>query len=301
MRSLERFYGPEFAARADLPLPEGYSPYRSCREYVLREATVTRRYRLAGVEGAWGFGWSHGPFRFERFFSDAPPPRDAAGPLRVTIWERLTRKDVPAGWLPMPEDAGIRMTGFAELGEGDPTRTWTAHARRHAVKWRKLVAAGARELVVLTLEDYLAAYAKADQDPVIKLAYPGLIRQQARAHGGLLRFIGTRRPGGPVDAGFAYLHVPEARTSLHVSAFIAGAAKEDSAATGLIAAWFDECRAARIRFLDFGFFWAPGDPRDWKGFSRFKAQFGVRPVRYPRPLVRLSGSWSGLGRTRVGG
>ncbi len=294
MDALDRFYG-EVAASVNLPLPEGYAPYRSCKEYILREASATPRFTLAGREDYRGFGWSHGPLRFERFFADVEPPRDPGGPLRATIWQRLTRKDAPLGWLPLTEDMGLRMTGFATLDDA-PERAWSAHARRHAAKWRKLVASGAREIVPLTLEEYLAAYAKADQDPIIKLAYPGLIRTEARAHGGLLRFIGSRRPGGPVDAGFAFLHVPEARQSLHVSAFIKGDAKADSAATGLIAAWFEECRRAGVRFLDFGFFWAPGDPRDWRGFSRFKSQFGVRLLRYPRPLARLSGSWSGRAR-----
>ncbi|MEY4744745.1 MAG: hypothetical protein RL272_690 [Candidatus Parcubacteria bacterium] len=295
MDSLAPFYGGDIAATADLSLPDGYVPYRSCKEYILREASATARFRLAGREGAWGFGWSHGPANFERFFADEQPPRDRSRPLRVTIWQRLTRQDVPRGWLRMPEDMGIRMTGFAELGPGDPERQWSAHARRHAAKWRKLAASGAREAVPLTADDYLSAYAKADQDPFIKLAYPGIIRTLAKAHGDRLRFIGSRRAGGQVDAGFAFLHVPEATHSLHVSAFIAGDAKGDSAATGLIARWFDECRTAGVRFLDFGFFWAPGDPRDWKGFSRFKAQFGVRLLRYPRPLLRISGSWSGRG------
>lgn len=296
MDRLIAFYGSELAEGARSALPPGYVPYRSCKEYILREASATPRFTLAGREGRYGFGWSHGPLRFERFFADAEPPRDAGGSLRVTIWQRLTRRDAPPGWLPLTEDMGLRMTGFATLDGVPSERSWSAHARRHAAKWRKLVASGEREIVTMTIEEYLSAYAKADQDPIIKLAYPGLIRTEARAHGGLLRFLGSRRPGGQVDAGFAFLHVPEARQSLHVSAFIKGDAKSDSAATGLIAAWFEECRRVGTQYLDFGFFWAPGDPRDWRGFSRFKAQFGVRLLRYPRPLARLSGSWSGRAR-----
>jgi hypothetical protein len=185
-------------------------------------------------------------------------------------------------------DVGYRMTGFA-MPSPDGERGWSSHARRHAARWRKLVAAGEREIVDLSLEEYLAAHAKADLDPYVKLAYPGLLRAKAAGHGPRLRCIGSRRPGGPIDAGLAFLHIPEARQSVHIAAFMGGAAQEDPASTGLVMRWFDECRREGIPVMDFGFFWAPGDPRDWRGFSRFKSGFGVRPVLYPPPLLRLAG------------
>ena len=288
MKSLQSFYGPEVAARADTPLPADYIQYRACKEYILRESPGG----LGGRDGTWAVQWRHGPFRFERFMSDAEPAHERTGLLRLRIWQRLSRQDVPAGWWRAPEDMGIRMTGFATL-EGDDERTWSAHARRHLARWRKLAAAGERELVELTLDEYLAAYALADQDALMKLAYPKVVREWARAQGERMRFFGSRRHKGPIDSGLAFMHVPEAGQSVHVAAFIGGDAKGDSAATGLVAKWFDECRVARLRYLDFGFFWAPGDPRDWRGFSRFKSQFGVRLLRYPRPLIRLAGSLFG--------
>src|SRR5688572_4736029 len=215
MNKLADFYGDEFAARADMPLPPGYAPYRSCPEYFRREAAVMPGTSLVGKERAWGVSWRHGPFRFEKYVGDAEPARDASGPLRLVIWQRLTRKDVPAGWTAGPMDMGFRMTGFVEAGDGFE-RSWSSHARRHASRWRKLAAAGEREIVDLSLEEYLAAHAKADLDPYVKLAYPGLIRDKAAAHGERFRMIGSRRRGGPVDAGLAFLHVPEAGQSLHV-------------------------------------------------------------------------------------
>ncbi|HTK05328.1 MAG TPA: hypothetical protein VL500_07100 [Candidatus Eisenbacteria bacterium] len=288
MEKLADFYGQEFASRADLPLPEGYVPYRACPEYFRREAAVMPGMSLVGKEKAWGVGWRHGPFRFEKYVGDSEPGRDPSGPLRLVIWQRLTRGDVPPGWMAGPMDMGFRMTGFVEA-ENSSERSWSSHARRHASHWRKLVAAGEREIVELSLDDYLAAHAKADLDAYVKLSYPGLVRDKAAAHGARFRLIGSRRTGGPIDAGLAFLHVPEAGQSLHVAAFISGAAKQDSAATGLVLRWFEECRNEGIAIMDFGFFWAPGDPRDWKGFSMFKSRFGVRPLRYPRPLFRFAG------------
>lgn len=293
-RGLSDFYHPDVAASASLPIPKGYVPYRACREYFSREASVLRGVRPASSAGTWGVAWRHGPFRFEKFLTDQEPLRDRSGPMRLTIWQRLARRDAPKGWWRAPEDMGLRLTGIVDLeGDAQYERRWTSHARRHAAKWRKRVAAGVREIVTLTLDEFLAAYARADQDAYMKMAYPKVVREKSAAHGERMRFLGTRRTGGAIDAGLAYLHVPEVSTSIHVAAFTGGEAWDDDAGTGLVARWFEDCRADGVRFLDFGFFWAPGDPRDWKGFSRFKSQFGTRLLRFPPPLLRLSGSWRG--------
>lgn len=294
MGTLERLYGAAVVATAAGPLPDGYVPYRACREYFAREATVLQGTTPVSSGAAWGVAWRHGPLRFEKFMTDAEPVRNDTGRLRLTIWQRLTRRDVPRGWWRAPEDMGLRMTGFSEIADDRYARHWTSHARRHAARWAKLVSEGRREIVTLDIETYLKEYAKADQDAFMKIVYPKVVREKAAAHRDRMRFLGSRRPGGEIDAGLAYLHVPEVATSMHVAAFVGGAAKEDAAGTGLVARWFEDCHADGMRFLDFGFFWAPGDPRDWKGFSRFKSQFGTRLLRYPRPLMRLSGRWGGV-------
>jgi hypothetical protein len=53
--------------------------------------------------------------------------------------------------------------------------------------------------------------------------------------------------------------------------------------------------ALGLRVLDFGVFWAPGDPKSWMGFSQFKAQFNIHFIRYPLALARWVGTWGGKG------
>jgi hypothetical protein len=290
--TLEEFYGPEITARMQTPLPDGYVPYRACLQYFQREGGASRNSGPAGSPACQGARWRHGPLHFEKFVTDVEPPRDGSGPLRMTIWQRFARTDRPKGWLRGPASMSFRLTGFA-TADGADGRTWSGHARRHLQHWKKLVAAGKREVAEVSLEEYLAAYARADQDFVMKAAFPSILRDKAAAHGNLFHLVASRRPGGPLDAGLAYLYIPEAGTSTHVSAFMAGDGKDDSASTGLIAHWFARCAEDGIPILDFGFFWAPGDPTDWRGFSRFKAQFGVRLISYPPPLFRFSGTWRG--------
>lgn len=82
------------------------------------------------------------------------------------------------------------------------------------------------------------------------------------------------------------IDVPEASLSIHHMAFYLPTAEHYSANVGLIDAWFRHGIERRLRFLDFDAFYAPGDPRSWRGFSRFKSQFGTRFIRYPNPLVK---------------
>lgn len=288
METLESFYGTEVAARMQTPLPDGYFSYRSCRAFFLREAGTLGDMVPTGTEECAGARWHHGPFHFEKFVGDAVPQHDPTGPLRLCIWQPVTRTDRPAGWYRGTQGMSLRMTGFAKV-EALENGEWSPHAKRHLAKFKKLVASGEREIEETSLKEYLAAYAKADQDRTMKAFFPYILREKARMHGNRFHLLVSRRKNGPIDAGLAYVHIPEAHQSNHVSAFMSGKGKTDSASTGLVARWFDECREQQVPYLDFGCFWAPRDPRDWKGFSRFKAQFGVRLIKYPTPMVRWFG------------
>ena len=111
----------------------------------------------------------------------------------------------------------------------------------------------------------------------------------SRAHGDLFHLYGVvSLDTGELIAGLAVLDVPEIRVSIHVTGFILPIARHTPAGVGLINHWFCESQSRGIRFCDFDGFFAPGDPISWKGFSRFKSQFGVRFVAYPDPFWRIA-------------
>jgi len=297
MNDLVSFYGPELAATASQPLPSDFLPYRACREYFARESGTVEAVEPVGDVGAnhaCGVRWQHGPFRFEKFITDDEPPV-LPGKRRLVLWQRIARTGKVPGWLPGTAGMGFRLTGMAAVvAEKDGGRAlqeagWSQHGKRHAKRWRSLLAAGERTLERLGIEEYLTAYRQAEQDSFIKTFLPKVLRQKARAHGDRMRFWASRGKDGALDAGIVILDIPEANTTLHVGGFIRGNAKRESAAVGLISHSMDECRARGIGYFDFGFFWAPGDPADWKGFSRFKSQFGIRLIGYQKPLWKLVG------------
>jgi len=290
--TIEAFYGPDIARRMRDPLPEGYASFRMAPEYIRREGAVMKRFEEPVVgRGPNGVRWHYGPLRFERFEGDTEPMPDADGPLRFVVWQRTTRTDRPRGWWPGDRNMGPRAGGIIEIGDDAYQTRWRPHARRQMRKWEQVRAQGLREIVEVDLDAFLAAYADAEQTKFMKWLYPKVVRDKARAHGPLMRFWGSRRLGGPIDTGLATVDVPERSTSIHLAAFIGGTAKDDGIGTGLIDEWFQHCRERGIQYIDMGYFWSPGDLDEYKGFSRFKAQFDVRVIVYPRPLIRLAGKW----------
>ncbi len=260
--------------------------YREHPAYLLRECGGSARSSLVGEDGCFGMRWFHGPLCFERFTSEREPTIVLDGQRRLTVWQTIARADRPTGWWRGLPKMSIGLTGYAAIHkDGSYEREWSSHARRHLARWRR---DSSWTVHSLSVEEYLAAYGRSTQDPILRLMFSNILKEKIRTHVGLVRIIGASRDGGAPEAGFVCVDVPETGESLHLMSFICRSARTTSVAIGLMDHWFVTSAAAGIRFLDFGLFWQKGDPRDWKGFSRFKSQLGVRYLRFPTPLMKLT-------------
>lgn len=285
------------------PLPEGYTHYLTTHAYLVRECSAEKsRFEVVDGHGVTGTRWHYGPLWFEKYYGDIEPTPDRhSGPLRMMIWQPLARLDTPKGWKRTRFAERTQQTGFATVTP-EYWKTWTSHVQRHRAKWKKLVAAGEWEVVEVTPEEFIAAYRKSKMDPVLKFLFIDLIKEKFPTQGANQHFWGTRRKGSKtIEAGFVANDVPEAKQSKHFISFIQESAKKDPVGTGLMDVWFEHAVKSDLAFLDFGVFWAPGDPGSWKGFSTFKGQFGIFRVRYPYPLVCQAGSWRVLLKKVLGG
>lgn len=261
--------------------------YRGHPAYLLRECGAASRASVVGAPGCVGMRWFHGPICIERYTSDRQPALAPDGQGRLAVWQTIRRGDRPAGWWRGFSKMSIGLTGYAPIPEdGEFERGWSSHARRHLARWRRDATWAARPI---TAEEYLAAYAHSTQDLVLRLMFGRILKEKLRTHPGLVRIYGAAKDGGAIEAGFVCVDVPETEESLHLMSFIRPSARGSSAAVGLMERWYRTSAEQGLRWLDFGLFWQKGDPRSWKGFSRFKAQFGIRYLRYPTPLMRLYG------------
>jgi hypothetical protein len=268
------------------PLPAGYQQFRATDAYILRETKARPMISMVGRAGCLGTRWHHGPLWFEGYTGDVEPVLEKGGPRRMVIWQPITRLDKPAGWHRSWIQMNARKTGFAEIKNTEAYwETWTPHAQRHRRRWLKQ---DHLEIVEVSSEEFIEAYRRTPKLPFLKGAFIGLVRSKIRAHGDRVRcFAARERESRQIVAGFAALDIPESHQSLHVISFIQPQAEQFSVGTGLMDHWFKYAVQNNIRFLDFDLFWAPGEPRSWKGFSKFKSQFVTHFIRYPNPLIRF--------------
>lgn len=277
---------------ANPPLPDGYTPYLTHAAYLAREVAAQPSFHMVTAGDSRGVTWHYGPFHFERYVGDAEPAYTQEGPFRLATWQRIERKDQPHGWRETGLVMATSRTGFSTLsGSPDYAKTWSTHAQRHRKTWLKKTD---WEIVTISMEDYLAAFKRAKMDLFLKFMFTNLLKQKVKGHGELVHIVGARitTPNSPIEAGFAFVHVPETRQAIHLVAFHTDVAKAHSVGVGLMDYWHQWALAANVRFLEFGMFWTPGEPNSWKGFSQFKSQFGLQFHDYPRPLMRWVGKRS---------
>jgi predicted O-methyltransferase YrrM len=276
-------------ALARVALPNEYHSWRQDPSFVEREVRTRTGWAVVGSREMLGLRWHFGPIWFERYIGGQEPALEKDGPRRLVIWQTLKRQAVPSGWRESTLVSHSRLTGFAVL-DANYRERWTAHARRHLKQWH-----GQKdwEIIEPSLEEFLAAYDRSPMRRGLKAMFRGLLQQKASAHGERVWLFAARKKisGAPIEAGFACLDLPETSQSVHLLSFVGGAAEDVSAGTGLVDWWFRHGLAQGFKFMDFDLFWAPGDSPSWRGFSRFKSQFGVTFIQYPPPLVKNVGTW----------
>lgn len=270
------------------PLPPGYKPFRSSKAWLKRECPGSGHGQaFVKTNGCAGSRWKHGPLWFEGYTSDIEPRPATDGPRRVVIWQPVSRRDNPRGWRRSWVQMNPNLTGFADLAEAVPYWSiWSSHAQRHRKRW---LAQQLFEIREVPAQEFMDVYRSRAAQLHLKDFHTWLLDRKIRKHAGLMVFLGAFDPSGKMMAGFAALDIPEDNQSYHVASFIRREARQTSVGTGLVDAWFRRCLSKGFRFADFDLFWTPSDPWSWRGFSRFKAQFGVTFVRYPKPLFKFAG------------
>jgi precorrin-6B methylase 2 len=272
-------------------LPEGYRPFRSIPEYCERDVQAELNGELVGTEAVRGTRRWQGISCVEKYYGDAEPLLDGKGPKRLVIWQPTTRNDIPTGWERSFIQMNASVTGFVDReATADPLSAWSSHAQRQLKRWR------AQEkdwdVVTLSLDEFLNGYRICSLRPLLKDLTEKLLRKKAQAHGERLHCFGFKsKTTGAVKAGFAALDVPEGNQAIHIASFLLESARHDGTGTGLVYEWFKDAERRNIRFLDFDLFRGPHESKSWKGFSRFKAQFGTIFIKYPHPLARWEGTW----------
>lgn len=266
--------------------PEDFTSFMSCSAYLEREYGNRSGFSVVHAGEAWGIRQCLGPLCIERSYGQQRPI-PPIGPLRLHIWDSFSLKQPPKGWRTFPGAPWRRRTGYAVIPpHGDIHLEWSELAKRERKKWKTQTT---WEIIEVDVETYCRFYDRCGKSRSLIQLFSAAVRRKAIRHGERLHLYGAVRRGTmDLIAGLAVLDIPEICGSIHVTGFILDAARHSPANVGLITHWFETSQSRGIRFCDFDGFYTKGEPTSWKGFSRFKSQFGTRFIAYQPAFWRLT-------------
>lgn len=282
--ALFRHYGQGHAGDR---LPEGFVHQMQSRDYLLGGWDEgAKNVEMVGKPGCLGMRWHYGPFWIEAYTTDAQPEIDRTAHSRLVIWQPIAKLGKPAGWHRSWIQMNSQQHAFGDLrGKTEYWKEWTENAQRNRRKWLKN---GQYEIVEVSIAAFAEAYHKTGKLPMIRKDFIRLLERRMVRHGDDVHLFGARdKQTGQIISGLAVCDLPETSTSMHLIAFTHPKFEKTGVGTGVIDAWYEHCLATGIRFPHFGLVWAPGDPGGWKGYSKFKRQFNLFLLLYPRPLIRF--------------
>ncbi len=233
--------------------------------------------------------WGWWPFSIEEYISDQEPvipinhPQRA--PLAIIRWQRVTRTDIPSDWKQVSNKI-FHIEGFSDLeGKDQYQKHWSESARRNFRKWQEYEKQG-YAIVPITYSEFKEAYKRS---PVARHTHGQSIHcteYRVAAENKHLDLWGVKWKD-TIIAGLSVTNSPSTKSSYYLSGFIHTQTQHIPTMVGLMHHWHVESARRKIRFLHFGFFWCPGRPRNWRGFSNFKSKFGLTYINYPPALYKI--------------
>ncbi len=277
-------------------LPEGLVHREQWPEYLVPSDTpeFMHPHKVGTIPA--GKRWGIWPLIFERYISDIEPnfsgaTAEAKRTFTIIIWRRPSRTDVPKGWYRFSKKPSY-LDGFADLSTLHPYySSWDTSTKRYRNKWIRELKDTIYRIEQISYKEFEQEYLKSS---VSKKAGRFQLDILSRMLGNdfnkkFVTLWGARHvASGELRAGMAVVDSPTYASSYYQAGFICPSAGHDPLMIGLMDHWYQHAAAKGIRYLLFGGFWHPGkDPKIWKGYSAFKAKFGLSYILYTPELFRI--------------
>lgn len=278
-------------------LPEGLVPKEQWPEF--KPAALPQAFcdPVQVGQKPKGVRWSLWPLTFEEYVSDEEPDLSASDPHkqarhRLVMWRRITRTTATPKWWTLWHTSS-RLEGFAKLRPGDYWAEWSENARRQRKKWLTDFAEKTYHIRRATYAEYEQGYAKSLVAKKTMRESNRIVQQMEKCAPEIMSYWVTQRIcDGAIKAGIACIHSDSTRNSYYAAGFYHTDTQDAPLMVGLMDTWYRDRQQHGYRFLHMGQFWFPGEPKTWKGFSNFKAKFGLFYIAYPPLLYQFArGRW----------
>jgi len=268
------------------PLPKEYIHKCQSKQYTKIVACDSDKTKMIGEPPALGVVSHFGPLYFESYTTDIEPVIQPLGHPRIIVWQSLTKTHAD-GWLVDPFSDQNMQSGFAILKEDEYWKEWSHHAKRH----RKQFLNDERFLIKdVDLDLFASAYhATHKLDWLTRTGFVRVLRHHIVRHPENVHlFAVCDKFSGKIVAGLAVIDYHDISQSMHTIAFMHPSVHKTSVGFGLIDHWYKHAQKNGIVCLNFGLVWCRGNPRAWKGYSKFKRQFHLHLLRLPKTFVKFT-------------
>ncbi len=276
-------------------LPDGFVPYQQWSEHnACADVPPFMHPEQVGTSPI-GRRWGLWPIMFEEYVSDTEPDLSVSDPQckannRIILWRRLTRNDIPKGWH-QPSRTSSKLEGFFELRPDEEYwKKWSKSARYDRRRWHTELLNKKYIIESITIEEFEQTYTKSSIAQKIGKDIFYILKRKAldKNTAQYVELFGIRViKTGEVIACMGIIHSPTRNASYYQAGCIRDTTMSEPIMLGLIDHWFAHEVTRSTRFLHAGYSWQKGETKSWKGFSQFKAKFGLCYIACSPLLVRF--------------
>jgi len=270
------------------PMPHGYIDKQQSKTHLGMKFSMNSKKEIVGLPGCLGARYKMFSLFIEDYASDIEPVIDPFPHPRLINWQPLTicQKN---GWHRNFTSSRNHQYGIGIITEENKDQyfeQWSSHAQRHREKWLR---DERYKIVDVTLDEFVQAYhASKKLGWLMRNMFVRFLKDYWTQQSKNLRLFGVRDiQTNEIVAGLAVVEFQDIAQSFHTVSFIHDKARKSSIGVGLIEHWYASGIAKGIRFFNFGIVWREGDPKSYKGYSKFKRQFNLHLMIYPEPLFKF--------------
>ncbi len=275
----------------DTPLPDEYISPLYWPEFI-NTVSIPSFLHPTRIGDRADNAWRLWPVSVESYHSEGEPNLAASAPFslpfRLVMWHRDTdTAPHPKGWVAFrsrPES----VIGFSDITNlKEYTTRWSKGARRERALFQKRFS-HAYSIERTTYPEFENAYLRGTIRPILKhILVKTIVKPHTQKNSEhVTLWVARRRADTKIVAGIATLDSPTGNGSYYLAGFYLREVSKIPLMTALIDNWFTVSQQKGLRFMHFGLFYQPGDPRAWKGYSNFKAKFGVQYASRPPTLYK---------------
>ena len=278
-------YRPFGNGRVGDPIPDGLMFKEQSKIYQDFSIKHFIKSTPLNKDSVWGqrFKWKF--ICIDVYHSDREPTIEKIKGLQLVIWHPITKIAKINGWYRNLFIKYGSQNGFVHIKK-NYWSDWTQHANRHRKEWLK---SERYEICNVTLDEFEKAYHESKKlSGFLRKAFLKSVRTQLKDNKCTIDIVLVRdKNTAKYVAGLITTNYPDISLSIHTISFMRKDVKNTPVGYGVIINWYESAIKNNINWLNYGLLWKKGDPKEWKGYSKFKRQFKPYLIIFPRPYIKL--------------